>query len=196
MDKDNIQNEINPNFGLDSKIESVLFWKAEPVSIENLMKIFKKDQNEIEQALLSLEKKLQNGGLRLIRNENQITLSTAKEASEIIESLTKEELIKDLGKAGLETISIVLYQGPISRAEIDYIRGVNSNFILRNLMIRGLVEKVNNPKDQRSFLYKATEQLLAYLGLGKISDLPEFQKVKDDIESFKNQKTEKIDESS
>jgi segregation and condensation protein B len=76
--------------------------------------------------------------------------------------------VKDLGKAGLETLSIILYQGPISRAEIDYIRGVNSNFILRNLLIRGLIERVENPHDQRSFLYKPTLELISYLGLSKI----------------------------
>ena len=68
-------------------------------------------------------------------------LGTAPQMSATVETLTKEELMKDLGKAGLETISIILYKGPISRAEIDYIRGVQSNFILRNLLVRGLIEK-------------------------------------------------------
>ena len=105
--------------------------------------------------------------------------------SSLIEKLTKEELMKDLGKAGLETLSIILYQGPLPRAEIDYIRGVNSQFILRNMLIRGLIEKVENPADRRSFLYKPTMQLLAHLGLSSTSSLPDFDVVRKNIEAFK-----------
>ncbi len=128
--------------------------------------------------------------MSLIFKEKEIALTTSKDTSELIEKLTKDELVKDLGKAGLETLSIIIYQGPLSRAEIDYIRGVQSNFILRNLMIRGLIEKVTNPKDQRSFLYKPTFELLTYMGVTKIEDMPEFAKAKEEIESYKNTKQE------
>jgi len=93
-------------------------------------------------ALKNLETSLSDRGIVLVTKEDEVTLGTAKDTSELIEKLTKDELVRDLGKAGLETLSIIIYQGPISRAEIDYIRGVQSNFILRNLMIRGLVEKI------------------------------------------------------
>jgi len=121
-----------------------------------------------------------------VRTNDDVMLGTTKEMSSTIEKLTKEELVRDLGKAGLETLSIVLYQGPISRADIDFIRGVNSQFILRNLLIRGLVERVENPKDARSFLYKTTLSLLAHLGITKIEELPEYSQVRDDIETFKH----------
>ena len=176
---------------LEKQIEAVLFWKGEPVAIKKLAQIFSKTEEEISTSLIELEKKLSERGIVLIRKENEVTLGTSKETSELIEKLTKEELVKDLGRAGLETLSIIIYQGPISRAEIDYIRGVQSTFILRNLMIRGLVEKVSNPKDQRSFLYKPTFELLSYLGLSKIEEMPEFAQAKAEIESFKNtQKSE------
>jgi len=108
----------------------------------------------------------------------------------LIEQLTKDELTRDLGKAGLETLSVVLYQGPISRADIDYIRGVNSQFILRALLIRGLVERVDNPKDARSYLYKTTLDLLSHLGVSKLSELPEYEQVRKDIEEFKQSTAE------
>ena len=123
-----------------------------------------------------------------METDEEIMLGTAKELSPLIEQITKEELIKDLGKAGLETLSIVLYQGPISRAGIDYIRGVNSQFILRNLLIRGLIERVDNPADSRSFLYKPTLALLSHLGISSIAELPEYEQVKKDIENFKGSK--------
>ncbi len=170
---------------LESQIEAVLFWKAEPVSIKKLASILNVKEEEIKSGIEALKKSLENRGLTLIEVEDEVTLGTSKDASGLIESLTKEELTKDLGKAGLETLSIILYQGPLSRADIDYIRGVNSQFILRNLLVRGLIERVDNPKDQRSFLYKPTLELISYLGISKLSDLPEFELVKKDIENFK-----------
>lgn len=174
--------------GLESQIEAILFWKNEPVSKKKLCQIFDKKEEEIDQAIVSLKEKLRDGGIVLTELENEITLGTSKEISSTIEKLTKEDLDKDLGKAGLETLSIILYQGPISRSEIDYIRGVNSNFILRNLLIRGLIEKDDNPKDQRSFLYKPTLELMSYLGIKNMTELPDLESVKKDIENFKNAK--------
>ncbi len=170
---------------LSAKIEAILFWKAEPVSIKKLSSLLQTDEKSIRTGIAELESALQGRGLSLIQTDSEVALGTAKEMSPVIEQLTKDELTRDLGKAGLETISIVLYQGPISRADIDYIRGVNSQFILRNLLIRGLVERVDNPADARSFLYKPTLELLAHLGTAKIEDLPEYQAIRSDIEAFK-----------
>ncbi len=175
---------------LESQIEALLFWKAETLSIKKISTILNKKEEEIKVAVKNLREQLKGRGITLIEWEDDVTLGTAKEVSELIEGLTKEELSKDLGKAGLETLSIILYQGPISRADIDYIRGVNSQFILRNLLIRGLTERVDNPKDQRSFLYKPTLELLSFLGISKIEDLPDLALVKADIENFKIQKND------
>ena len=174
-----------------AKIEAILFWKAEPMAVKKLASILNTDVTSIKKSLLVLEEKLQGRGVTLIQTEDEVTLGTAKEFSGLIEQLTKEELSRDLGKAGLETLSIILYQGPTSRADIDYIRGVNSQFILRTLLIRGLVERVENPKDARSFLYKPTLDLLAHLGVSKIDELPEIKRVQADIEAFKRSAAEK-----
>jgi segregation and condensation protein B len=185
-----------PNIPLQSslpaKLEAILFWKAEPVSFKKLAQLLSVTETDVKAGLIELETAFKNrvgggSGLTLVQTDEEVMLGTAKEFSSLIEQLTKDELSRDLGKAGLETLSIVLYQGPISRADIDYIRGVNSQFILRNLLIRGLVERVDNPKDARSFLYKTTLDLLAHLGISKIEELPEYEKVRADIESFKGQ---------
>ena len=166
---------------LDSKIEAILFWKGEPQSIKKLAISLAKTEEEIKAGLEILKEKIQNRGVELLWNNDEVMLGTATKLSPIIERLTKEELVRDLGKAGLETISIIAYRGPISRAEIDYIRGVQSNFILRNLQIRGLVERVENEKDRRSFLYRPTFELLQFLGVSKIADLPEYEKVQAEL---------------
>jgi len=175
---------------LEQKIESVLFFKGEPVAIKKLADILSVSTDEIEQALVSLSDSLSERGVRILRNKGDVMLGSAPESADIIESLIKEELNKDLGKAGLETLSIVLYLGPITRSRIDYIRGVNSNFILRNLMVRGLVEKVSNPEDQRSFLYKPTFELLSYLGVTQIEEIPEYVDVRQEILHFEESSKE------
>jgi segregation and condensation protein B len=168
------------------QLEAILFWKAEPISFKKLATLLNVSADAITQGLTELEQVLKGRGLTLVRTEDEVMLGTAQELSPLIEQLTKEELSRDLGKAGLETLSIILYQGPISRADIDYIRGVNSQFIVRNLLIRGLIERVENPKDARSYLYKTTLQLLSHLGISKIEDLPEYEQVRRDIEGFKS----------
>jgi len=174
---------------LDAQIEAILFFRGEPVAIKKLVEILGVREETINEAVNILEDKLSSRGLTLIKNDGQLLLGTTKEASEIIETLKKEELSKDLGRAGLETLAIVLYQGPISRPDIDYIRGVNSSFILRNLMVRGLVERVTNTNDSRTYLYKPTFELLSCLGISSIQELPEFEELKEKIAVF-TQETE------
>ncbi len=169
---------------LDSQIEAILFLRSEPVSKKELAKILEKSLEEIENALFVLEERLETRGVVLLSKEDDVMLATSPEMSSIIEKIRKEELSRDLGKAGLETLSIILYKAPITRSRIDYLRGVNSNFILRNLLIRGLIEKVSNPDDQRSYLYKPTFELLSFLGVSKVKDLPEYDKIQKEIEDF------------
>lgn len=169
---------------LEQKLEALLFWKGEPVSRKWLAQALSITEGMVNDGLVVLEEKLKDRGLSLLLKEDEVTLGTKKEFSDLIEKVTKEELNRDIGKAGLETLAIILYKGPVSRRDIDYIRGVNSNFILRNLMIRGLIEKVTNPEDQRSFLYKPTFELLSHLGVEKIEMLPEFEAVKQELEAF------------
>ncbi|MEI6528244.1 MAG: SMC-Scp complex subunit ScpB [bacterium] len=166
------------------EIEAILFWKGEPMSVKKIAASLGKKEEEISSALEVLKGKIAGRGVELLFKDGEVMLGTAPSLSHLIERLTKEELVRDLGKAGLETISIIAYKGPISRADIDYIRGVQSNFILRNLQIRGLVEKITNPADHRSFLYRPTFELLQFLGVSKIEDLPEYEKVRAEFNAY------------
>ena len=170
---------------LPQQIEAILFWKAEPMSIKKLASILGTDESSIKKGIETLTGTLTGRGITLVRTDTEVTLGTAQEFAPLIEQLTKDELVRDLGKAGLETLSIILYQGPISRADIDYIRGVNSQFIIRNLLVRGLVERIENPTDARSYMYTSSIELLSHLGLSSLSELPEYASVRQDIESFK-----------
>src|SRR3989344_1685062 len=125
---------INSKLPLDAQIEAVLFWKGEPVSGKKLAHILNVSTEEVADGILELEKKLEKRGLTLVYKDDEIMLGTSELVSGLIEELTREEYSRDHGKAGAEKLYIVLYKGPITRREIDYIRGVNSTFILRNLM--------------------------------------------------------------
>jgi len=168
---------------LESQIEAVLFWKGESVSINELIKILEVSEEEITNALNNFEKSLVGRGIALTRNGNEVMLYTSPGSSELIKKITKEDLNHDISKAGIEVLSLILYRGPIAKREIDYVRGVNSNYIVRNLLIRGLIEKADGA-DSRSFVYQPTLGLLAHLGINKKENLPNFDKVQADIATF------------
>lgn len=170
-----------------SQLESVLFFKSEPLTAKELAKMLGMSEAEVKDAAEALKANLQGRGLTLISEGDAYMLATASEASQLIERITKEELEKDPGKAGMEVLAIILYQGPQTRAQIDHIRGVNSTFALRQLMIRGLLDRIDNPTDQRSFLYKPTLQLLSFLGVSSTSELPDFDKTKEMLASLTNE---------
>ena len=168
---------------LAAKIEAVLFWKGEPVSLKRLAFWLGVEEKEIAPALDELERKLAARGVALLRKDNEVALGTAPALSDLMESLAKEELASELSKASLETLTIILYQGPVGKQQIDYIRGVNSGYTLRSLLIRGLVERLENSSDRRTHLYKPTFELLSYMGIKRLEDLPDYQAVREEIKN-------------
>ena len=169
---------------LEQLIEALLFFKGEPMKINELVKLTKNNESDVKLAVVNLGKNLDSRGVVLVEKDGEVALGTSPEASEAIEEMRQTELSRDIGKAGLETLAIVIYKGPVARSEIDYIRGVNSTFTLRNLMIRGLVERKTNPTDTRGFLYKPTLELLAFLGVGSMEDLPRYLEVEQELKTF------------
>lgn len=172
---------------ISAQIESILFWKGEPMSFKEISKILNIEENIVRENAVILQNKLENRGIVLINSGEKLSLATNAQMSEKIAVLVKEELSKDLSKANIETLSIVLYRGAVTRSEIDYIRGVNSQFILRALAIRGLVDRETDPKDERAYLYKPSIELLSHLGITDREKLPDFEKITSDISSFMNQ---------
>ncbi len=174
-----------PDISLENSIESLLFWKNESVTAAWLQNVLDKSESEISAALAALEESLKGRGIILQRNGGEMILKTDPEMSPLIEMLSKDELVKELTPSALETLSIILYRGPLSKKEIDYIRGVNSGFILRNLLIRGLILKEES-KEGRGLSYRPTLDLLSLLGISKLEELEEYETVRKEIEDFKN----------
>ena len=166
---------------IDRQIEAILFWKGEPMTLTELCRALNAPSGDIKKALQTVTEKLRGRGIALIQTEDAYALATAPETHETIEQLRKEELSRDLGKAALETLSIVLYKDAVSRRDIDYIRGVNSTAILRSLLIRGLIERKQSESGERMFLYRPTVELLSLLGVSGAEELPEYAAVRDEL---------------
>jgi len=168
---------------IQNHIEALLFLAGEPMKIKKIAKILGKNEDEIKKGLEELENSLAERGLRLVRKGEEAVLGTAPESSEYCEKLVKEDLTGNMGKAGLETLAIILYKGETGKTEIDYIRGVNSAFCLRNLMVKGLIERKINPKNKRSYIYSPSIMLFQHLGITKKEELPNFEKFIKDFEN-------------
>src|SRR3989344_4907598 len=172
-------------------LEAALFFKGGAVSLAELASATGLSKEETEEAATSLAASLEGRGIRVVRERDMLALATAPEAHALIEKMRREELEGPLGKAGLETLAIIVFRGPLSRADIEYVRGVNCSSILRSLLIRGLAERIENPSDKRSFLYRATPELPAYLGVGKLEDMPSYGEMRDEIEKvFKSREAD------
>lgn len=164
-----------------SKIEAILFIYGEPIEMKKMAQILKMEEKEIKTAVGLLENELrrEERGLSLIKEGDRIQLSTKPELSGLLEDLTKQEFSEDLTPASLETLSIIAYAGPLTRAELEYIRGVNSSFILRNLLMRGLIDRFINPQRTNAYIYKIGFDLFKKLGISSLDDLPEYKKYND-----------------
>lgn len=172
---------------LDAQIEAILFCKAESLSEEKLAELLNVSQEDIIRGIETLEVRLAGTGLTLMRSDSEVMLRVAPGGSALIERIAKEELSREIGKAGIETLAIVLYRGPVTRSEIDYIRGVNSAFILRSLMIRGLVERSTAEGGGRSPRYVTTFELLSHLGVAKVTDIPDYEATRAHLAAFETQ---------
>ncbi|KKW22178.1 MAG: Segregation and condensation protein B [Parcubacteria group bacterium GW2011_GWA1_51_12] len=160
---------------LKFKIEAMLFVSGEPMTIERIAKILGEKPANVKEALSELATDYKDRGLCIVENGQDWQFGTAAGASDVIEKLVKSEFTEELSKAAMEVLSIIAYKGPLTRAEIEYIRGVNSSYSLRNLLLRGLIERIDNPKDARSYLYRISVEFLKYLGVKNREALPEWE---------------------
>lgn len=163
-----------------SVVESLLFVSGDPLNVKKISKIIGKNNSETEDAIVRLanEYKENNRGLWIIRKEDDVQLVSAPEFEEYVNKLFKSDFEEDLSRVSLEVLSVIAYRGPVSRVEIEDVRGVNCSFTLRNLLMRGLIERVENPNDSRSYLYKVSFEFLKHLGLGDVRELPDYEELK------------------
>jgi len=160
---------------LKSAIESLLFVSGEPIGAQKLAKICGISKNEVGAAIRELEGEYQgNRGLRIVSKGESYQLATSPENASHVNQLVSGELNADLSRPAIETISIVAYRGPITRAQIEAVRGVNCSYVLRSLLVRGLVER-RETADIRGYLYEISFEFLRNLGVRNVKDLPDWE---------------------
>ena len=166
---------------LKSKIESLLIVTSKPVSIKKLAEVLSVKPKEVEERIELISRDLNNkgGGIRLLQNNGQVQLASAPDNAALVQEYLKNDLTGELTKPSLETLTIIAYRQPITKAEIEQIRGVNCSLILRNLMIRGLVEAEYN-KERSATEYAVTLDFVIFLGLNSVNELPDFAKLNSD----------------
>ncbi len=157
-----------------AQLEALLFAAGEAMPKKRLASIIGVSIDLLEKASEALHLDLAERGLALVETEDALELRTHADAAELVRKLRENELSRDLGKAGLETLAVILYRGSATRSEVDWVRGVNSSQTLRSLLIRGLIEKTEDAEDKRRPRYKPTVDALAHLGVSRKEELPEF----------------------
>jgi segregation and condensation protein B len=172
---------------LSQTIESILFATAEEYSILSLVKLLNVSAEEIEEALSMLSESLQDHAMMLVRHGDTVTLATRPEHAQLLETLRKEELQKDLSKASAETLAVIVYKPGATKAEIELVRGVNASYSLRALQIRGLIE---TKTAGRSISYHPTLALLESYGVSDTEQLPQYAETKQKIASLLDQQEE------
>jgi segregation and condensation protein B len=158
---------------LKASLEAVLFVAPVAVTPAQLASALEIPESEVEAGLRLLAADLQDRGLRLQRHAGRIQLTTAPELSEVVERFLGLEITSYLSRAALETLSIVAYQQPVTRPQVDSIRGVQSDGVLKSLLHKGLIQDIGRAEGPgRPILYASTAEFLQHFGLSSLDELP------------------------
>jgi segregation and condensation protein B len=172
MDMTDQEKPMSESFG---QIEALLFVSSGLISIGQIAKALEISESEVEKTLRTLEEhyKEQGHGLRLMRVKSRVQLMTAPELSTTIETFLGLEATSTLSQAALEALAIIAYKQPITRPEVDVIRGVNSDAVLRTLLNKGLIEELGRAETPgRPIFYGTSPEFLQYFGLESLDALP------------------------
>ncbi len=161
---------------LATAIESLLFVSGRPLERSELRKLLDADEEKLQAALQVLEQDLNQRGIRLQLLGEQVQLVTAPENARYIAALLGLPMTAKLTSAALETLAVIAYRQPITRGQIEAVRGVNSDRALASLLQHGLVIEVGRAQTVgRPALFATTTEFLQLFGLTKLDELPHIQ---------------------
>ena len=166
---------------LSEKIEALLFLAGKPLSVKKLAEICKANTKETATAAKELHESYVASprGVMIMRSGDSYQMATNPEVAHLVTDFIKSEQTGELTKPSLETLTIIAYRGPIAKADIEQIRGVNCSLILRNLLIKGLVE-AEFDRTIKTTAYSVTMPFLEFLGVSSVEQLPEYARLHDD----------------
>ncbi len=166
---------------LAQSIEAILFATSQPQSIASLSSRLSVAKEEVLEALKELEGQFEGHGIMLVVHESEATLVTRPEQGTLIETIRKDELQKELSRASAETLAIIVYHNETTKAQIEFIRGVNASYSIRALQMRGLIEQKGAG---RSVYYVPTIEALEHFGVSSVESLPDFAETKQKIDTL------------
>lgn len=163
---------------LKSAIESLLFLSNRPLTAAKIASMVQAPAPQVEQALSELYKEYagRQGGVKLLRTGKEWQIGTAPENADLAAKFLREELTGELTTPQLEALTIIAYRGPVTKNELEQIRGVNCGLILRNLLIRGLIQSEADKKINTIY-YSVTMDFLKFLGLTSVEELPNYERL-------------------
>ena len=171
---------------LSEILEALLLSASRPISIDDMVKVFeepKPSKDEIRNALNVIDEECVNRGIELKRIASGYRLQVKQSLSEYVAKLWEEKPQK-FSKATLETLSLIAYKQPISRYQIEAIRGVDSSGVIKNLLGKNLIKiKGRDAGPGRPLLYSTTDIFMEYFGINRLSDLPKLKEITEIIAS-------------
>jgi segregation and condensation protein B len=172
---------------LKSSIESLLFVSGEPIKLAKIAKICEVSKDDVAREIetLNADYSSSESGFFIIQKDDSVQLATNPRNSEVVSRLVNGELQSDLSRSALEVLAIIAYRGPITRMQIDTVRGVNCSYVLRGLMVKGLIER-KETADIRGYLYEISFDFLKSLGIAHVQELPDWEDLS------KNEKVEEL----
>lgn len=161
---------------LISELESLLYISPRPLKVREFEKWTKAKPEAIKTALseLSEQYKKDGRGVMIQHQGDEYQFSTAKENTALAQEFIKEETTGELTKPQLETLTVISYRAPITKSELEAIRGVNCGLIIRNLLIRGLIK---SHEERGETMYEPTLDFLKFLGLCGVEELPDYERL-------------------
>jgi len=161
---------------IKSQLESLLFVAAKPIAVKQLAELLEIEEAAVKEAAdaLSADYKNEGRGLQLTANAGKYQLVSSPDSAAVIQKFIQEETSGELSRPSLEALTIIAYRSPVTKSDLDKIRGVNCALILRNLLVRGLIET----KEEKSLsYYDVTLDFLRFLGLNAVTDLPDYERL-------------------
>jgi segregation and condensation protein B len=167
---------LKSDYTIEALVEALLFCVAYPVTIHELSRLLNVNNSTVENALKNLcVNSNMNKCITIQRNGNKVQLVTIPEISSLVEDFLGVETTTTLSQAALEALAIIAYRQPVSRPEIEEVRGVNSDGVVRTLLTRGLIEECGRSEGLgRAILYQTTSDFLSQFGIMSLEDLPSF----------------------
>lgn len=163
---------------LKHKIEALLFLAGKPLTVKKLCELVDAPKADVQTAATELmhDYEQKQSGLLIQQAGDSFQLVTHPDQRALAQAFVKDEVSGELTKPSLEALTIVAYRGPVTKTELEQIRGVNCTLILRNLLIRGLVE-ASYDKTQATTVYAVTHDFVRFLGLATVEELPDYEKL-------------------